>query len=77
MLSAKDNNSNPASHATGRTLTQIQVTAAPIDGLSIAGDIAQTGNETGVAQGDEGISANLGANYTIGQLTASYIEGGY
>ena len=77
MLSAKDNNSLPATHGTGRNLTQVQLTAAPIDGLSIAGDIAQTGNETGVAQGDEGISANLGANYTIGQLTASYIEGGY
>ena len=77
MLSAKDNNSLPASHGTGRNLTQVQLTAAPIDGLSIAGDIAQTGNETGTTLGAEGISANLGANYTIGQLTASYVEGGY
>ena len=77
MQSAKDNNSLPGTHNTGRTLTQVQVSAAPIDGLSIAGDVAQTGNETGTAQGDEGISANLGANYTIGQLTASYVEGGF
>ena len=78
QLSAKENNSNPASHATGRNLTQLQLTASPIDGLSIAGDIARTSNETGVAAStEEGISANLGAKYTIGQVSIGYTEGGY
>ena len=78
MLSAKDSNTNIASHATGRNLTQLQVTAAPIDGLSIQGDVAQTSNETGVAKStEEGVSANLGAKYTMGQVSVGYVEGGY
>lgn len=79
MLSAKeDNGSAPASQATGRNLTQVAVTASPIDGLSLQGDVAQTSNETGVAVStEEGISANLGAKYTIGQVTVGYVEGGY
>ena len=77
LASAKDNNSLPASHATGRTMTAVQLTAAPVDGLSLRGDLVQTGNETGPTGKDEGISANVGADYTIGQLTASYTEGGY
>ena len=78
QLSAKENNSNPASHATGRNLTQLQLTASPIDGLSIAGDIARTSNETGVAVStEEGISANLGAKFTMGQVSIGYTEGGY
>jgi hypothetical protein len=78
LMSAKENNSNPASQATGRNLTQASITASPIDGLSLQGDIAQTSNETGVAVSvEEGISANLGAKYTIGQITVGYIEGGY
>ena len=79
MLSAKeDNGSTPASQATGRNLTQVAVTASPIDGLSLQGDVAQTSNETGVAiSTEEGVSANLGAKYTIGQVTVGYVEGGY
>ena len=79
MLSAKeDNGATPASQATGRNLTQVAVTASPIDGLSLQGDVAQTSNETGVAiSTEEGISANLGAKYTIGQVTVGYVEGGY
>ena len=77
MQSAKDNNSLPGTHATGRNLTQLQVTAAPIDGLSIQGDIAETKNATGSTGADDGISANLGAVYTMGQLSVSYIEGGF
>ena len=79
MLSAKeDNGSTPASQATGRNLTQVAVTASPIDGLSLQGDVAQTSNETGVAiSTEEGISANLGAKYTMGQVTVGYVEGGY
>ena len=79
MLSAKeDNGATPASQATGRNLTQVALTASPIDGLSLQGDIAQTSNETGVAiSTEEGVSANLGAKYTIGQVTVGYVEGGY
>jgi hypothetical protein len=81
MLSAKaDNGATPASHATGRNLTQLQVNAAPIDGLSIGGDIAQTSNETGAGGSngkEEGISANLGAKYTLGQISVGYTQGGY
>ena len=78
QLSLKEANSNPASQATGRNLTQVAVTASPIDGLSLQGDVAQTSNETGVAiSTEEGVSANLGAKYTIGQVTVGYVEGGY
>ena len=78
LLSAKDANSNPASHNTGRNLTQGNFTMSPIDGLTLQGDIAQTSNETGVAVSvEEGISANLGAKYTMGPVTVGYVEGGY
>ena len=78
MLSAKDANSAPGSQATGRNLTQVSVTASPIGGLTIQGDAAQTSNETGVAiSTEEGVSANLGAKYTMGQVTVGYVEGGY
>ena len=78
MSSAKDANSNPGSHGTGRNLTQAAFTAAPIDGLTLQGDVAQTSNETGVAVStEEGVSANLGAKYTIGQVSVGYVEGGY
>jgi hypothetical protein len=78
MLSAKDANSSPASHNTGRNLTQGNFTMSPIDGLTLQGDIAQTSNETGVAVSvEEGISANLGGKYTMGPVTVGYVEGGY
>jgi|TARA_A200000159_G_C7277989_1_gene320227 hypothetical protein len=78
MMSAKDANSNPASHATGRNLTQVNVTASPLDGLSLQADAAQTSNETGVAiSTEEGVSANVGAKYTMGPVTIGYVEGGY
>jgi len=78
QMSAKDANSNPASHSTGRNLTQINVTASPIDGLSLQADAAQTSNETGVAiSTEEGVSANIGAKYTMGPVSVGYVEGGY
>ena len=78
MLSAKDANSNPASHNKGRNLTQGNFSMSPIDGLTLQGDIAQTSNETGVAVSvEEGISANLGGKYTMGPVTVGYVEGGY
>ena len=78
QMSAKDANSNPATHSKGRNLTQVNVTASPIDGLSLQADAAQTSNETGVAiSTEEGVSANLGAKYTMGQFSVGYTEGGY
>ena len=80
QLSAKENNSNPATQSKGRNLTHLQVSASPIDGLSIKGDVAQTSNETGVSGNngtEEGIAANLGGKYTMGPVTVGYVEGGY
>ncbi len=78
QMSAKENNSLPGSHATGRNLTQASVTASPMDGLTIQADAAATSNETGVnVSTEQGVSANLGAKYTIGQVTVGYVEGGY
>jgi hypothetical protein len=78
MLSAKDSNSNPASANKGKNLTMANVGLSPIDGLSLQGSIAQTSNETGVAISvEEGISANVGAKYTMGSVTVGYVEGGY
>ena len=54
-----------------------QVKIAPIDGLSIQGSVAETDSEGGDANGDEGVSANVGAKYTIGQVSVGYTEGGY
>jgi hypothetical protein len=78
MVSAKESSGVPGTQAEGRTMTMAQVTAAPIDGLSIKGSIAETGDGTPAAgTHDDGISANLGAKYTIGQLSVGYTEGGY
>jgi len=78
MLSAKNSDSTITTQAEGRSLTMAQVTAAPIDGLSIKGSIAETsGSEGGDANKDDGISANVGAKYTMGQLSVGYGEGGY
>ena len=76
QLSAKDS-AAPAGHGEGRDLQMMTISAAPIDGLSIKGDIAQTNAEGGDSNGDDGISANVGAKYTIGQLSIGYTEGGY
>ena len=78
LLSAKDSNSNPASANKGKNLTMANVGLSPIDGLSLQGSIAQTSNETGVAVSvEEGISANVGAKYTMGSVSVGYVEGGY
>ena len=78
--SAKESTTTTASQATGRTLTQGFISLAPIDGLTISGSAAETGEETGTSgpNGKEtGVSANLGAKYTIGQVAVGYSEGGY
>ena len=55
----------------GRTFTQYQVTAAPIDGLAVGASYGEFGGATG----DTGQSAEGGswyAKYTIGNVTAAY-----
>ena len=80
LLSAKESNSNPASHATGRNITMIQVGMAPIDGLTITGSAAETSNSTGTSGPggkEQGVSANLNAKSTMGPVSIGYAEGGY
>jgi hypothetical protein len=77
QISAKESVATPAGQGEGRDLTMANVSAAPIDGLTISGDIAQTNAVGGDSNGDDGISANVGAKYTIGQLSIGYTEGGY
>ena len=55
----------------GRSFTQYQVTAAPIDGLSVGASFGEFGG----ASGDTGQSAEGGswyAKYTMGNVTAAY-----
>jgi len=77
LLSAKESDSTITTQAEGRSLTMYQLKAAPIDGLSIQGSVAETSAEGGDANGDDGISANVHAKYTIGQVSIGYAEGGY
>jgi len=78
VLSAKESAAKSASEATGRDLTQIQLSAAPIDGLTIKGDVAYTGGETGdTAATEQGVSANVNLAYTYGPVKIGYMEGGY
>ena len=77
LLSAKESDSTITTQAEGRSLTMYQLSAAPIDGLSIKGSLAETSAEGGDANGDDGISANVNAKYTIGQVSVGYAEGGY
>ncbi len=80
QLSNKESNSAPGSQATGRTLQMANITLSPMDGLSIGGDVAATQDETGSSGSngtEQGVSANLGASYTMGQFSVGYMEGGY
>jgi len=77
LLSAKESDTTITTQAEGRSLTMYQLKAAPIDGLSIQGSVAETSAEGGDANGDDGISANVHAKYTIGQVSIGYAEGGY
>ena len=78
QLSAKESSSTMSTQNTGRNLTQGQISAAPIDGLTVKGSVAQTSNETGVnVSTEEGISANVSAKYSIGPVAIGYSEGGY
>jgi hypothetical protein len=80
VLSAKAAGTKTASEATGANLTQLQLSAAPIDGVSIKGDVAYTGGATGVAGSggrEQGVSANVQVNYASGPFKVGYTEGGY
>jgi hypothetical protein len=69
-----------ASEAVGRSLQMIQIGLAPIDGLTIGADAAQTADETGTSGPngtEQGVSANIGAKYTMGQFTVGATRGGY
>jgi len=78
MLSAKESDTTLTSAAEGKDMQMLQVSAAPIDGLSIKGDIVEVQGEGGiVGEVEDGISANLGAKYTMGQFSIGYVEGGY
>ncbi len=77
QLSAKESDTTLTTQAEGRSLTMAQVKMAPVEGLSIQGSIAETDAMGGDANGDDGISANVGAKYTIGQVSVGYTEGGY
>ena len=80
MLSAKESDTTITSQATGRNLTQVQVSAAPIDGLSIKGSAAETSNSTGTSGPngkEQGVSANVHAKYTMGPVSIGYAEGAY
>jgi len=78
MLSAKDSvaATTLTSEAVGRNLTALQLSASPIDGLSLKGDVQQTGGETGVAASTEqGIAGNLGGSYTTGPFSIGLVKG--
>ena len=78
QLSAKESDSTITTQNTGRNLTQGQISAAPIDGLTVKASAAQTSNETGVnVSTEEGVSANISAKYSMGPLAIGYSEGGY
>ena len=78
MISGEGANSAIATHATGRQLQQIAFSAVPMEGLTVKGDAARTAGEEGNALTVEtGVSANLGAKYTMGQLSIGYTEGGH
>jgi hypothetical protein len=78
QTSAKGSDTTLTTQAEGRSLTMANVSAAPIDGLTISGSIAETSDSQGGSpNGDDGISANVGAKYTIGQVSVGYTEGGY
>jgi len=59
----------------GDTATQYQITAAPIDGLSIGGDFYSTDDGTATAQDYE--SGNAYAQYAMGNWKIGYNVGGY
>ena len=77
MLSAKESDATITDQSEGRSLEMIQVSAAPIDGLTVTGSFVET-SAIGAATGSEdGIAAAVNAKYTIGQVSLGYAENGY
>ena len=76
-MSYKGSVAAPTTQSEGRDMQMAQVKLAPIDGLSIMGSVAQVDSVAGDANRDDGISANVGAKYTMGQFSIGYTEGGY
>ncbi len=76
-VSYKGSVATPTSQSEGRDMQMAQVKLAPIDGLSLQGSIAEVSSVAGDANRDDGISANVGAKYTMGQFSVGYTEGGY
>jgi outer membrane protein OmpU len=60
--------------ATGDSLTQIQLTAAPVDGLKVGADYASAENETGVVD-QELTGGNWYAQYAFGNFKVGYMQG--
>jgi hypothetical protein len=77
QLSAKESDTTLTTQSEGRSLQMGQVSIAPLDGLTIKGDVAVTDSNGGDANGDDGVAANVGGKYTIGQVSVGYVEGGY
>jgi len=78
VQSAKGTISNPASEATGRDLTQVNISLAPIDGVTIKSDAAWTGGEsgsTGINGTEQGVSGNVQVNYASGPFKVGYAQG--
>ena len=67
----------PTTQSEGRSMQMAQVKLAPLDGLSLQGSVAEVDSVAGDANRDDGISANVGAKYTMGQFSVGYTEGGY
>ena len=77
LLSAKESDATITDQSEGRSLEMIQVSAAPIDGLTVTGSFVET-SAIGAATGSEdGIAAAVNAKYTIGQVSLGYAENGY
>ncbi len=76
-MSYKGAVATPTTQSEGRDMQMAQVKMAPIDGLSIQGSVAEVASVAGDANRDDGISANVGAKYTMGQFSIGYTEGGY
>lgn len=80
QLSKNGSDSSFTTGNLGSKLQMAQITAAPIDGLTVKMSAAQTEDQTGASGNngtEEGVSANYGANYTMGQLSVGYTEGHY
>jgi len=79
VLSAKGEATVPTTENTGRSLTQVALGFAPIDGVTIKGDMAwtdgSTGNEGVKGGSEQGVSGNVQINYATGPIKVGYTEG--